>query len=96
MFMTLLSAFDVLLYKYTGQADLSIGTPVAARVRPEFEGLIGLFVNTLVMRCDLSGDPSFRDLLSRVREVALEAFARAKDSAVSVQPAGIIAEPHSL
>lgn len=74
-FMTLLAAFQTLLYRYSGQDDISVGTPVAGRNRLEVEGLIGFFVNTLVMRTDLSGDPSFRDLLHRVREVCLEAYA---------------------
>ncbi|HYG80435.1 MAG TPA: condensation domain-containing protein, partial [Pyrinomonadaceae bacterium] len=74
LFMTLLAAFEVLLARYSGQTDVSVGTPVAGRTRPEVEGLIGFFVNTLVMRGDLSGDPSFRELLARTRETALEAF----------------------
>ena len=74
-FVILLAIFDVLLYRYAGQDDISIGTPVANRSRAEIEGLIGFFVNTLVLRTDLSGDPSFRELLGRVREVALEAQA---------------------
>ena len=75
LFMTLLAAFLVLLYRYTGQTDLCVGTPIANRTRAETEGLIGFFVNTLVLRTDLSGDPSFRELLRRAREVALEAYA---------------------
>jgi amino acid adenylation domain-containing protein len=75
LFMTLLTAFQTLLHRYTGQADVTVGTPIANRNRKEIEGLIGFFVNTLVMRTDLSGDPSFRDLLRRVRDVALGAFA---------------------
>jgi amino acid adenylation domain-containing protein len=74
LFMTLLAAFQVLLYRYTGQTDLVVGTPIAGRARRELEGLIGFFVNTLVLRVDLSGEPSFRQLLGRVREVALEAY----------------------
>ncbi len=74
LFMTLLAAFNVLLYRYSGQADLLIGTPVAGRQRRETEDLIGLFVNTLVLRTDLSGNPSFRRLLKRVREVCLNAY----------------------
>ncbi len=74
-FMTLLAAFQTLLYKYTGEQDMCIGTPVANRNRVETEGLIGLFVNTLVMRGDLSGNPTFRALLARVRETALGAYA---------------------
>ncbi|MCI0420449.1 MAG: condensation domain-containing protein [Acidobacteria bacterium] len=75
LFMTLLAAFQTLLYRYTGQDDISVGTPIANRNRAEIEGLIGCFINTLVMRTDLSGDPSFRKLLRRVREVALGAYA---------------------
>jgi amino acid adenylation domain-containing protein len=75
LFMTLLAAFNVLMLRYTGNEDMLIGTPIANRNRTEVEGLIGLFINTLVLRTDLSGDPSFRELLARVREVALEAYA---------------------
>jgi aspartate racemase len=74
LFMTLLAAFQTLLYRYTGQDDISVGTPIAGRTRPETEGLIGFFVNTLVMRTELSGNPTFRELLTRVRKVALEAY----------------------
>jgi amino acid adenylation domain-containing protein len=75
LFMTLLSAFAVLMSRYSGQRDVAIGTPIANRARGESEGLIGFFVNTLVMRCDLSGEPSFVELLRRVREVALQGYA---------------------
>ena len=75
LFMTLLSAFEVLLYRYSGQADFAVGTPIAGRTRSEMEGLIGFFVNTLVLRADLSGDPGFRELLGRVRHAALGAYA---------------------
>lgn len=74
-FMTLLAPFYVLLYRYTGQADIVVGTPVANRNRQELESLIGFFVNTLALRVDLSGNPTFRELLARVREVALGAYA---------------------
>jgi non-ribosomal peptide synthetase component F len=74
-FMALLAAFQVLLHRYTGQDDITVGCPVANRNRPELEKLIGFFVNTLVMRTDLSGNPTFRDALRRVREVALSAYA---------------------
>ncbi|NER29712.1 MAG: amino acid adenylation domain-containing protein, partial [Symploca sp. SIO1C4] len=74
LFMTLLTAFKVLLYRYSGEEDLIVGSPIAGRNQMETEGLIGFFVNTLVMRTDLSGNPSFRKLLSRVREVALGAY----------------------
>ncbi|HEX7314137.1 MAG TPA: amino acid adenylation domain-containing protein [Pyrinomonadaceae bacterium] len=73
LFMVLLAAFDVLLYRYTGQTDLVVGTPTAGRNRREVENLIGFFVNTLVMRTNLGGNPTFRELLGRVREVALGA-----------------------
>ena len=75
VFMTLLAAFKVLLFRYSGQEDIVIGTPIANRNRSEIEGLIGFFVNTLVMRTDLSGNPSFIELLRRLREIALGAYA---------------------
>ncbi|MFB2973198.1 amino acid adenylation domain-containing protein [Aerosakkonema sp. BLCC-F183] len=75
LFMTLLAAFQTLLYRYTEQEDISIGTPIANRNCSEIQALIGVFVNTLVMRTDLSGNPTFRELLSRVRQVALGAYA---------------------
>jgi hypothetical protein len=74
LFMTLLAAFKTLLYRYTRQDDILVGTPIANRNRAEIEGLIGFFVNTLTIRTDLSGDPTFRELLKRVREVALKAY----------------------
>jgi amino acid adenylation domain-containing protein len=74
MFMTLLAAFKVLIYRYTQQEDIIVGTPVAGRDRSEVEGLIGFFINTLVLRTDLSRNPTFIDLLRRVRETALEAY----------------------
>ena len=75
MFMTLLAAFKALLHHYSGQDDMIVGAPIANRNRAEVENLIGFFVNILAMRTDLSGDPSFVDLLRRVREVALDAYA---------------------
>ena len=75
LFMTLLAAFKVLLYRYTGQEDLIVGSPIANRHRHELEGLIGFFVNTLAMRTNLSGNPTFRELLKLVRETALGAYA---------------------
>src|SRR5205085_4786410 len=75
LFMTLLAAFQTLLWRYTGQSDLVVGSPIANRTRAEIEGLIGFFVNTLALRTDLSGDPSFHQLLARVRQVALGAYA---------------------
>ena len=74
-FMTLLAAFALLLGRWSGQEDVLAGSPIAGRVRPEIEGLIGFFLNTLVLRADLSGSPSFRELLRRVRETALGAYA---------------------
>jgi amino acid adenylation domain-containing protein len=75
LFMTLLAAFEVLLYRYTGQTDLAVGSPIANRKRSEVEHLIGFFVNSLVLRADVSGAPSFRELLGRVQHTVLEAFA---------------------
>ncbi|HEY4383750.1 MAG TPA: amino acid adenylation domain-containing protein, partial [Ktedonobacteraceae bacterium] len=75
LFMTLLASFQVLLMRYSGQEDLVIGVPIANRTHKELEELIGFFVNTLVLRTDLSGNPGFRQLLQRVREVALQAYA---------------------
>jgi aspartate racemase len=75
LFMTLLSGFQLLLSRYTGQQDIVVGSPIANRTRSELEHLIGFFVNSLALRTDLSGDPSFRELLRRVRGVALGAYA---------------------
>ncbi|HLL47092.1 MAG TPA: AMP-binding protein, partial [Longimicrobiaceae bacterium] len=75
LFMVLLAGFQMLLSRYAGQEDVVVGTPIAGRTRAEVEGLIGLFVNTLVLRTDLSGDPPFGELLRRVREVTLGAYA---------------------
>ncbi|WP_327072450.1 amino acid adenylation domain-containing protein [Kitasatospora purpeofusca] len=74
-FMTLLAAFQVLLHRYTREEDVVVGVPVANRGRPEVERLIGYFANMLALRTDLSGAPSFRELLGRVRPVCLGAFA---------------------
>jgi amino acid adenylation domain-containing protein len=74
LFTTLLAAFQVLLYRYTGQVDMLLGTPIANRRQIELENLIGFFLNTLVIRCDLSGAPTFRQLLKRVETTVLEAF----------------------
>ncbi|HEX7735073.1 MAG TPA: amino acid adenylation domain-containing protein [Ktedonobacteraceae bacterium] len=75
LFMTLLAAFATLLSRYSGQKDLLIGSPIANRQHAQLERLIGCFANTLVLRADLSGSPTFRKLLGRVREMALEAYA---------------------
>ncbi|HEX9936857.1 MAG TPA: amino acid adenylation domain-containing protein, partial [Longimicrobium sp.] len=75
LYMTLLGAFQVLLSKYSGSDDIVVGSPIAGRTRKEIEELIGLFLNTLVLRTDLSGDPSFRETLRRVREATLGAYA---------------------
>jgi amino acid adenylation domain len=75
LFMTLLAAFQALLARYTGQDDVVVGSPIANRNRAEVEGLIGFFVNSLVLRTSLAGNPSFRVLLGRVREVCLGAYA---------------------
>ena len=73
--MTALAAFSALLGRLTGQTDLVVGSPVAGRTEAGIEDLLGFFVNTLALRADLSGDPSFRTLLGRVRESALSAYA---------------------
>jgi amino acid adenylation domain-containing protein len=75
LFMALMAAWQVLLMRYTGQDDIAVGTPIAGRTQDETEGLIGFFINMLVLRTNLSGAPSFRQLLGRVREVALGAYA---------------------
>jgi amino acid adenylation domain-containing protein len=75
LFMTLVAAFQVLLYRYSRQTRIVVGTPIANRRHAEIEGLIGFFTNTLVISTDLSGDPNFRELLGRVREVCLGAYA---------------------
>jgi hypothetical protein len=74
LFMLLLACFQALLARWTGQTDVCVGTPVAGRSRDEVEGLIGFFANNLVMRTDLSGDPSLRELLARVKEACLGAY----------------------
>ena len=74
LFMTLLATFKVLLWRYTKQADIVVGSPIANRTRAETEDLIGFFVNTLVLRTDLSGNPTFAELLQRVKKVALGAY----------------------
>ncbi len=75
LFMTLLAAFKTLLYRYSGQDDILVGSAIANRNRKEIESLIGFFVNTLVLRTNLSNNPTFRELLGRVRETTLAAYA---------------------
>ena len=75
LYMTLLAAFKILLWRYSGQSDVVVGTPIAGRNHLATEELIGLFVNTLVLRTNLSGNPSFSELLDRIREVTLGAYA---------------------
>ena len=74
LFMTLLAAFQTLLYRYTGQEDIVVGSPIANRNRTEIEGLIGFFVNTLVLRSNFSDNPTFMELLTRVKETTLGAY----------------------
>ncbi|MFB6824053.1 amino acid adenylation domain-containing protein [Streptomyces virginiae] len=74
LFMVLLAGFQALLARYTGQVDITVGSPIAGRDRTELEPLVGFFVNTLVLRTDLSGDPAFGELLGRVRRTALAAY----------------------
>ena len=73
-FMVVCAAFNILLYRYTGQTDVLIGTPIANRTRAELEALIGFFINTLALRTDLAGQPDSREVLRRVRETALAAY----------------------
>ena len=75
LYMVLLSAFQMLLARYSGQEDIVVGSPIAGRKNRELEGLIGFFVNTLVMRTDISGNPTFLELLDRVKDVTLGAYA---------------------
>jgi amino acid adenylation domain-containing protein len=74
LFMTLLAAFQTLIYRYTGRDDIAVGSPIANRTFTEIEGLLGFFANTLVLRADLSTNPSFLELVQRVREIALDAY----------------------
>ncbi|MBG1243505.1 non-ribosomal peptide synthetase [Nostoc sp. NZL] len=74
LFMTLLTAFKILLYRYTGQTDILVGSPIASRNRSEIDSLMGLFINVLVLRTDLSGEPSYRELLTRVKSTALAGY----------------------
>ncbi len=73
-FVTLLAGFVALLHRYTGEDDIVVGSPIASRTRVELEKLIGFFANTLVLRTDVSGEPTFREFLGRVREATLGAF----------------------
>jgi hypothetical protein len=75
LFMILFSAFNILLYRYTQQEDIVVGSAIANRQHPKLEKLIGYFANTLALRTDLSGNPSFRELLAQVRKVTLDAYA---------------------
>ncbi|MGQ0556395.1 MAG: amino acid adenylation domain-containing protein, partial [Nitrospiraceae bacterium] len=75
LFMTVLASFDVLLARYSGQSEFCVGTPAANRSQPECDSLIGCFVNTVALRVDLTGDPSFLELLAQVRKTVLEAQA---------------------
>ena len=75
LFILLLTVYKVLLYRYSGQTDIIVGAPIAGRTRPELAGLIGFFVNTMVLRNDLSGEPTFLELLGRVKRTALDAYA---------------------
>src|SRR5207253_10972168 len=75
LFMTLLAGYHILLHRHTGEDDIVVGTPIAGRQMPETENLIGLFINTLPMRTSLAGDPSFGEVLTRVKATALGAYA---------------------
>lgn len=75
LFMSLFSVFVILLHRYSGQEDIIVGTPIANRNLSEVENLIGIFINTIALRTDLSGDPVFRDLIKNIRDVALNAYA---------------------
>jgi amino acid adenylation domain-containing protein len=75
LFMVLLAGFDLLIHRLSGRDDVVVGSPIAGRMHGEVEELIGFFVNTMALRTDLAGDPSFRELVGRVRETTLEAYA---------------------
>ncbi len=72
--MVLLAALNILLARWSGQQDIVIGSTIAGRTRPEWDGIIGFFINALALRSDLSGAPTFNELLGRVREVCLGAY----------------------
>ena len=89
LFMTLLAAFAVLLHRYSRRTDVVVGTPIAGRNRAAIEGLIGFFVNSLVLRVDLSNDPTFRELIGRVRALTLAAYDHQElpfEKLVEIQP----------
>jgi amino acid adenylation domain-containing protein/thioester reductase-like protein len=75
LFMLILAAYEVLLARYSGETDIVVGCPIAGRSHAQTEGLVGFFVNTLALRADLSGNPGFRELLQRVKEATLQAYA---------------------
>jgi non-ribosomal peptide synthetase component F len=75
LFMTLMAAYATLVFRYSGQEDILLGTPIASRNHQDIEGLIGFFVNTLVMRTRLEGNPSFSELLMQVRSTCMDAYA---------------------
>src|SRR5262249_1805517 len=74
LYMTLLAGLNVVLYRYTGQTDLAVGSPIANRNRPELENLIGFFVNTLVMRSNVTSDLSFAELISQTKKLTMDAY----------------------
>ncbi len=74
LFMTVLAGLMALLHRYSGQSDVTIGTPISGRTLPEFEPLVGCFINTIALRSQLRGDPSFREFLGRVRDTSIQAF----------------------
>jgi amino acid adenylation domain-containing protein len=74
-FMIFLAVFKVLLFRYSGQTDIIVGTPVANRNHIEMEKIVGFFINMLALRSDMSGNPSFKDFLSRIKEISIDAFA---------------------
>ena len=98
-FMTLLAAYQILLYRYSGQDDIAVGVPTAGRNRSELEPMIGFFVNTLVLRSDLSGNPSFRKFLAHVRDVIpvdrVEQLAALVDQAAGQRLVGLLAIPRA-